>query len=406
MSASRRRKKQLKRKQSTVRTVPHLPKAKRKGGRYVYPAGAYRQAMNPDPPAPFAPVLSPVLPALTPESEEPVRLQEPVVSVSDPAVTEQPETDTVIRQPLPVAKILPWGIAAALAVMAFALIPRSSVNSDTEGLTKLTPEPTEKSDAAITEAEAVPDLRLSVDPEMAKEPLESYFEEIGGEWAVYIKDLNTGAQFALHDVQMPSASLIKLFVAGTYLELSESGEIPVTERAEADLAAMISWSDNDAWQDLETCIGNGIYDHGIAAVNDFIERHGFEESGRLIGADSIYSVDAENYTKASEIGRVLDEIYHGTYVSEAASEKLLALMKDQRIITKIPAGLPEGIESANKTGELIGIENDAAIVYGRNTDYILVVMSNDNNIGTEPVAHVSSLVYSILNSSEEISEES
>ena len=61
------------------------------------------------------------------------------------------------------------------------------------------------------------------------------------------------------------------------------------------------------------------------------------------------------------------------------------------------AGLPEGIESANKTGELVGIENDAAVVYGLNTEYILVVMSDGNNVGTGPVVRISEIVYDMLN---------
>ena len=83
-------------------------------------------------------------------------------------------------------------------------------------------------------------------------------------------------------------------------------------------------------------------------------------------------------------------------------------MKEQHIITKIPAGLPEGIESANKTGELSGIENDAAIVWGENTDYILVIMNDYNYIGTQPVADLSEMIYGLLNpgASEENNENS
>ena len=122
-----------------------------------------------------------------------------------------------------------------------------------------------------------------------------------------------------------------------------------------------------------------------------------EQLAIMIGGENIYSFEADNTTSVSDTGELLSQVYHKEFVSEAASEKLLELMKEQHIITKIPAGLPEGIESANKTGELSGIENDAAIVWGENTDYILVIMNDYNYIGTQPVVDLSEMIYGLLN---------
>ena len=50
---------------------------------------------------------------------------------------------------------------------------------------------------------------------------------------------------------------------------------------------------------------------------------------------------------------------------------------------KIPSALPEGVTSANKTGEMpegygLGcIENDIAIVFSDRGDYVLTVLSNE-----------------------------
>ena len=54
---------------------------------------------------------------------------------------------------------------------------------------------------------------------------------------------------------------------------------------------------------------------------------------------------------------------------------MLNLLKQQERTWKIPAGLPQGVKSANKTGELPDTENDAAIVFGETADYILCVMA-------------------------------
>ena len=238
--------------------------------------------------------------------------------------------------------------------------------------------------------------------------MEEYLSGLEGDWAVYIRNLNTDEVLTINDHQMSSASLIKLFTAGCYFEETEAGRLEVSERSENDLEYMICWSDNDAWEDLETLIGHGDYNAGLGAVTSFANAHGFEDTGRLIGGDSIYSFEADNTTSVSDTGELLRQVYHKEFVSEEASERLLELMREQHIITKIPAGLPEGIESANKTGELSGIENDAAIVWGENTDYILVIMNDYNYIGTQPVADLSEMIYGLLNpgASEENNENS
>ena len=71
-------------------------------------------------------------------------------------------------------------------------------------------------------------------------------------------------------------------------------------------------------------------------------------------------------------------------------------MKQQERTGKIPAGVPEGIVTANKTGELDDVENDAAIIYGEDKTYIICVMMNglsDTSAGRETIVKLSSIVY-------------
>lgn len=379
--AARHRKK--KRKQNLKQTdVKRMPHARRKGGQYIYPAGAYRAAM-------IAPPAS--MPAVVvPETE--IKL---AAVAEAPAAGEQ--TTVVIPEPAEEGwrRWLYYGAAvAAVLMLVMALMPSQKVIR-TAGLTKLSPENEHVSEIELAEAETVKELKAVVEVESVRKPLEDYISTLSGDWAVYLKNLNNDEVLMINDHQMPSASLIKLFVAGTYFEQLESGALGASPRTERDLSMMISWSDNTAWEDLETCIGGGSYMKGLQMVTDFARAHGYEDTGRLIGGASVYS--GNNLTSVSDVGRVLDEILSGTYVSESASASILDLMKEQHITTKIPAGLPDGIESANKTGELVGIENDAAVVYGLNTEYILVVMSDGNNVGTGPVVRISEIVYDMLN---------
>ena len=54
-------------------------------------------------------------------------------------------------------------------------------------------------------------------------------------------------------------------------------------------------------------------------------------------------------------------------------------LKTQQRKNKIPAQLPEGVGTANKTGELDTVENDAAIIYdtAKGIDLVVCFMSQD-----------------------------
>jgi hypothetical protein len=241
-----------------------------------------------------------------------------------------------------------------------------------------------RTDPAMEQPAETPAASLTPTPVSTPDPMlelqediESMLAEQTGDWAVCIEDLSSHKQILINDHQMVSASLIKLFTAGRYFDAIENGEIQETDTGDAYLASMISQSDNDAWVSLETLIGQGNYDNGLVSVTNFANQRGYVNTGRLIGASSIYDAEAENMTSVSEVNDVLKSIYEGTYVNEQASDTILELMKQQDHRWKIPAGIPDDIIVANKTGELAEVENDCAIVFGPDTDFTITVMSSD-----------------------------
>ena len=60
--------------------------------------------------------------------------------------------------------------------------------------------------------------------------------------------------------------------------------------------------------------------------------------------------------------------------------------------------MPEDVPTANKTGELAAVENDAAIVFAPFGTYILCVMSDDVYLGvaTQQTAELSEAIYTYL----------
>ena len=69
---------------------------------------------------------------------------------------------------------------------------------------------------------------------------------------------------------------------------------------------------------------------------------------------------------------------------------------------KIPAGIPEGIGVANKTGELSNVENDAAIIYdtAKGKDLVICFMSEnlaDTYSAQDTIAQCSHYIYGYFN---------
>lgn len=189
----------------------------------------------------------------------------------------------------------------------------------------------------------------------------------GGTVAVCAGRISDGLSL-VNNHSMQAASLIKLFVAGCMYETMGD-----TSQYEPQISSMISASDNTACNSLVAVLGGGDAQAGMSVINEYCMNHGFTEThiGRLMLQPNDQD---DNYTSVQDCGNFLLEIYNG---SLAGSNQILQYMKQQERRGKIPAGVPSGIETANKTGELDFVENDAAIVFHPSGAYVLCVMSEN-----------------------------
>lgn len=234
--------------------------------------------------------------------------------------------------------------------------------------------------------------------------LEEKLDAYDGHWSVYVKNLGTNESFVINDRPMNSASVMKLFIMGTVYKAFDSGELERTEDVMALVHDMIEYSDNGDSNRLLYLLGNESYERGIAKVDAFIQEYGFSEmtveyNGFNDPATNTRD-DVYNQVSAKDCGKLLEDIYRRTWVNRRVSNEIEDMLLSQNTRYKIPAGLPEGVLCGNKTGEMSATENDAAIVYGEECDYILVVLSNnwssrDNAI--ERIRLISAEVYEFLN---------
>ena len=158
---------------------------------------------------------------------------------------------------------------------------------------------------------------------------------------------------------------------------------------------MITISDNDATNTLITRLGSGDAAAGMACINEYCKKHNFPDThmGRLM---LDFNAADDNYTSVTDCGHFLSAIYKKQLTG---SENILSYMKQQERTGKIPAGIPDSVETANKTGELTDVENDAAIIFSSQGPYTLCVILNqlaDPAAGRTMITGLSAMVYNYM----------
>lgn len=235
--------------------------------------------------------------------------------------------------------------------------------------------------------------------------LERKLSAYQGDWSLYIKDLTTGEVISINEHPMQSASLIKLYIAGTTLERIEKGLLKETDTIKEALKQMIVVSDNESsnvlvrsfYKDQEGLT----FQDGLDMVNDFNTRHDYTNTRQVNGiADPnlwIGPPGAINETSTANCGKFLEDVYNHELVSHYASYRLENLLNNQQVNYKIPSALPEGTHISHKTGEVSDTENDAAIIYTPYGDYIYCIMSTDLYSTGEAVDRIRSITKIVHN---------
>jgi len=198
-----------------------------------------------------------------------------------------------------------------------------------------------------------------------------------------IKNLDTGETVMHNNVQVNSASVIKLFIMETVYKEAAAGNYTITDEKKEALFKMITDSDNKAANMFIDDFGGVDETRKIKADNTItqtIKNSGYKytEANRKMydtsppGGPTGY----ENYTCAEDVIRLLEGIYQKNLFAEPYNTEAMELLKQQVRLEKIPAKIKElhpDVIVANKTGELTQVENDVAIIMGENFNIALAV---------------------------------
>lgn len=257
--------------------------------------------------------------------------------------------------------------------------------------------------------------------------LESVIDDIDrnldGVLGVAIEDLNTGQRFLLHgDSIFPQASSIKIAVLAELYHQAQlsaqgtSGKAKLTELYTVRAADLVQ--DSDIMGGLTpgvTQITNRDLATMMVAVSDnsatnvLIDRLGMENVNALLDSLGLHNTrlrrkmmdvkaaaeGRENISTPQEMLTLLEKIYQGKVLDKEMTAdffKMLSTHKD----SFIPRDLPDGLQIANKPGELEAVRNDSGIVFLQNRSYIICVMTTyltRERDGEEAIAKISATTY-------------
>lgn len=122
----------------------------------------------------------------------------------------------------------------------------------------------------------------------------------------------------------------------------------------------------------------------------------------LRGVEDLKAFDLgiSNRTTARALARLLDAIKQGEAVDARADSAMVAVLLDAEFNEMIPAGLPQDVRVAHKTGQITEIHHDAAIIYPPDVaPYVLVILIEgvaDDSISATLGAEVARTIHQSL----------
>lgn len=247
-------------------------------------------------------------------------------------------------------------------------------------------------------------VNVVVKPKQAIKPLPldktfEYFKGLkAGEVSLYVKDLQSGSTYNINgnyvnsaDVAgMNGASVVKLFMAYYLIQELDAGNLdwdkvytdPVDKRKftiRKEFRRMVVDSNNGSFNTFlrfvtPKAVNEGLASYGLKhthiygeigpasdwSLKNNVKRYGSQKSSRI---------------NATEAGIILEKIYN------KKSEKNMKVLHDYLFLVKnrerIPKALGSSYKVAHKTGTVAeyGIYNDVGIIYGKNGNYIICVLT-------------------------------
>jgi beta-lactamase class A len=127
-------------------------------------------------------------------------------------------------------------------------------------------------------------------------------------------------------------------------------------------------------------------------VQDTVNPARVDATLRSLGLVDMSVAVFELPTTARDMVLLMEAVASGAGVTEGSRREMLALLLQESVRDRIPAGLPPGTAVAHKTGNLNNVTHDVALVWGPGGPYIIAVLS-DRFYETTNIADLSTAVW-------------
>jgi beta-lactamase class A len=230
-------------------------------------------------------------------------------------------------------------------------------------------------------------------------------EDYPGVAGVYVRDLDGGYGYGVRpDEEFFSASIIKVLVmVAVYRkveqgELSFSQEIEIKEEDWAAGAGWLQWEEAGTKQTVGDLLILMMTQSDNVATNALVRRVGgadhVNEVARSLGAKNtlLYQkVSSErgvvpaldNRTTPRDMTAMLEKIADGEAASEKSCGYMIDLMHMNELDWWLDAGLPVGVDAANKAGWLYKVYGDVGIVEEGDHRYAVAILSKHGSATVE-----------------------
>jgi beta-lactamase class A len=223
-----------------------------------------------------------------------------------------------------------------------------------------------------------------------------------------IVDLTSGERIAhLERESFPTASAIKLAIVYELFKQAEEGKVRLDETMILDRRQAVGGSGVLVEMGTPTL---SIRDYAAlmvmlsdnTATNVLIDRLGMEKiAARMQGLGlngtklRRHMMDGAAARRGDENVSTPDELVRLLRTMNDTMPEAIALLKKPKE-NRLRKGLPEGVASADKSGELEGVRVDAGIVFAKNRPYALCVMTTflkDESEGERAIEEISRVAY-------------
>jgi beta-lactamase class A len=222
-------------------------------------------------------------------------------------------------------------------------------------------------------------------------------EDYPGVAGVYVRDLDGGYGYGVRpDEQFFSASIIKVPVMVAVYRKVEQGELGFSQQVEikeedwAAGAGWLQWEEAGTRQTVGDLLILMMTQSDNVATNALVRRVGgadhVNEVARSLGAEDtlLYQkVSSErgavpaldNRTTPRDMAAMLQKIADGEAASEKSCGYMIDLMHMNELDWWLDAGLPVGVDAANKAGWLYKVYDDVGIVEYQDHRYVVAILS-------------------------------